>query len=89
MTNRYVLDAVGPISRALQQVQDMGLNLRTDLSFAYTSTGAVARVADRSAAHRETVHALVRDAFVAAGWGVSVRYKDGLSLEHPSRMTRL
>ncbi|MEU2441829.1 hypothetical protein ABZ595_37455 [Streptomyces rubradiris] len=89
-TTECIRDAAAPIAHALGAVQGLGLNVPpTDVLISYTGHGCVVRVEDRSAAHREAVHGKFREAFVAAGWEAAERYAGGLSMRHPSGVTRL
>jgi len=86
----YIADAAGPIAAALATVCELRVNVPTaDVLISYTFSGCIVRVAERRVQHRDVVERAFWDAFEAAGWGVTHRYAGGLSLEHPSRMTRL
>jgi len=78
-----IRDAAAPIAQALDvRVPPV------DVLIAYTSSGAVVRVADRSSAHREVIEGVFRDAFTSAGWGVAARRNGGLRLDHPVELAR-
>ncbi|MFF3196712.1 hypothetical protein [Streptomyces misionensis] len=85
-----IRDAAAPLAHALTAMQDAGLRVPpADVLISYTHSGCIVRVADRSARHREAMEEIFRNAFVAAGWGVWVRYAGGLTMQHPATMTRL
>ncbi|WP_228974971.1 hypothetical protein [Streptomyces sp. DH12] len=85
-----ISDAAEPIADALTAVQQLDVNVPpADILISYTTGGLIVRVADRGAPHRDAVENVFRDAFLAAGWGVVTRNAGGLSMEHPSTLTRL
>ncbi|MEU3978436.1 hypothetical protein [Streptomyces bacillaris] len=87
--SEYILDAARPIAAALAAIGDLRVNVpSSDVLISYTYSGCIVRVAERRAAHWDVVEAEFQRAFLAAGWGVTVRQTGGLALEHPVLLTR-
>lgn len=86
----FIAAAAAPIAEALTAIGEFGINVPSaDVLISYTNHGCIVRVAERRADHREAVEQAFQQAFLAAGSGVAVRQAGGLSLEHPSRLTRI
>ncbi|MER7914599.1 hypothetical protein [Streptomyces sp. NPDC096068] len=85
-----IASAATPVADALAALGEFSTYVPpSDVLISYTRTGCIVRVADRRAAHRETIEKTFSAAFLAAGWEVTHRRTGGLGMAHPSTLTRL
>ncbi|WP_030747586.1 hypothetical protein [Streptomyces sp. NRRL F-5135] len=84
---QFIAAAAAPICDALAAIGDLRIMVpSSDVLISYCHSGCTVRLADHRAAHRDAVESALRQAFTAAGWGVSPCSTGGLSMKHPSRL---